>query len=268
MNNYKAMLDTDFLYKAHISRDKVANVLADRILEFDGYQFFYHEKIMKELSDPGFDPDPVPWLVKKTAEGSIKCYSDGDIIDLLANVFGEKAVSFYVEMLERSCNAFETGFFQAHYRELRLLPDKITKNVFLDTLRNCDAKIPNQNSMGEKKTFVLMQAMQLIYPGEVVVFCSDDGRARKNIAAVGSGVRCLSILSVFYKMMKAGMDKETVRPYFDSLCDFYRTNNQSAMKVWKAKNSEKIKVDFTGVFEDIFKDRFELLGTGDLKYLS
>lgn len=40
---------------------------------------------------------------------------------MLAGEYGKKAASFYVELLEKSCNAFETSFFQEHYGELRLL---------------------------------------------------------------------------------------------------------------------------------------------------
>lgn len=62
MKDYKALLDTDFLFKTHVSHSDDGDVLADRVLEFEGYHFFYHEKIMEELSSPGFSPDPVPWL--------------------------------------------------------------------------------------------------------------------------------------------------------------------------------------------------------------
>ena len=256
MKDYKALLDTDFLFKAHVSHDGDSHVLADKILEFEGYHFYYHEKILEELSSPGFSPDPVPWLSRQTESGKIICYTDSRIIDLLASVYGEKAVPYYVELFEKSCNAFEIGFFQEYYSELRLLPGIVSKNEFLEALTECDGRIPNKSSMGEKKSFVLIQTMQLIYPGKVVVFCSDDGRARRNIAAISDEVRCLSILSVFYKMMREGIDKETARPYFDSLCDFYKSNNQTSMKVWTANTSEKINVDVDKIFEDVFFWKF------------
>ncbi len=49
-------------------------------------------------------------------------------------------------------------------------PDYISQDDFLNILETLDKAIGNGSSMGEKKSFVLAQLLQLKYPGEVVVF--------------------------------------------------------------------------------------------------
>ena len=38
------------------------------------------------------------------------------------------------------------------------------------------------------------------------------------------------------------------------------------MKVWTHSTSEKLNVDFEKLFEDIYAGKFEIKGTGDLRY--
>ena len=40
-----ALLDTDFLYKTHLARNKAHHTLADFVLDFEDYDFFCHEMI-------------------------------------------------------------------------------------------------------------------------------------------------------------------------------------------------------------------------------
>ena len=136
----------------------------------------------------------------------------------------------------------------------------------MSTLSACDAAIPNCSSMGEKKSLVLAQLMQLKHPGKVVIFCSDDGRARQRVAYIGNQIRCLSILSTFQKLQADGITKDTAREYYDSFCSFLSLHNQTGMKVWTHASSEKINVGFEQLFNDIYSGKFEIKGTGDLRY--
>jgi hypothetical protein len=142
------------------------------------------------------------------------------------------------------------------------LPDEVEKDEFLSALADCDSRIPSRNSMGENKSFVLGQLLQLKYPGKVVVFCSDDSGARRRVGYIDGRIKCLSVLAIFQKLMQDGFEKETARQYYDSLCSFYSLRDQKAMKVWKRSTSERVSVEFLPLFEDIFAGKFEIKGPG------
>ena len=262
----KALLDTDFLFKTHLSQNLRQESLADAVMEFDGYEFFCHEKILDELKAHGFDPDPIPWLENKFDSGKIIRYSDKRILDDLEKMFGPGAPGMYFDMLKRSCDAFKGSLFPTYYQRLIDLPDKVGTDDFLSALADCDSKIPSRNSMGENKSFVLAQLLQLKYPGKVVVLCSDDSGARQRVGYIDGKIKCLSVLAIFQKMMQDGFARETARQYYDSLCSFYSLIGQRAMKVWKHSTSERISVDFLQLFEDISAGKFEIKGSGDLRY--
>ena len=174
-------------------------------------------------------------------------------------------------MLKTSCDAFrrpsESSFFDTYYQPVRELPDDVTKEVFLDTLTNCDMLIPNGNSMGEKKSFVLAQLLQLRYPGKVVVLCSDDGKARQRAIYIGNQIKCLSILSIFQKLKTDGLEKKMAWQYYHTYCQYLADHHQNTLKVWTHSTSEKISVDFETLFQDLYDNQFEIKGTGDLRYL-
>lgn len=266
----KALLDTDFLFKTQLAQNRNREPLADLIMQFEGYDFFCHEKIISELQTHGFSPDPIPWIEKQTEKGKIKLYSDSEILDEIDSLFGIGAPQMYYDMLKTSCDAFPKSsgksFLETYYQPLIDLPEDAEKEQFLSTLCACDAAIPNGSSMGEKKSLVLAQMLQLKYPGKVVILCSDDGRARQRVAYIGNQIRCLSILSTFQKLQTDGLTKEIARQYYDSLCSFLALHNQTAMKVWTHSTSEKISIDFATLFDEIYAGKFEIKGTGDLRY--
>lgn len=262
----KALLDTDILFKTQLAQNVNREALAELVIHFEGYEFFCHEKILHELSYHGFDPDPVPWLRDKIEKGIVKCYSDEDIINEIKDEYGVGATRYYLDMLRISCDSFELDFFDTAYKPLIELSDCVDESVFLNVLENCDCAIENGSSMGEKKSFVLAQLLQLKYPGQVVVFCSDDSRARRNVTYIDGSIRCLSILATFQKLKADGLAKDAARQYFDSLCSFYALHNQKSMKVWKHGTSERISVEFERLFDEIYAGKFEIRASGDLRY--
>ena len=262
----KAILDTDFLFKTLLARNYKQEPLAEMVINFKDYEFYCHNKIIEELTYHGFEPNPVPWLRDKIAEGSIKCYSDEDILDELEDEYGINAVKYYFDMLKMSCDSFDPEFFNKFYISLVKLSDDADKQAFLNTLKICDRNILNGSSMGEKKLFVLAQALELKYPGQVVVFCSDDSRARQNVTYIDGSIRCLSMLATFQKLRNEGFNKDEVKQYYDSLCRFYSLHGQKTMKVWKNRTSERVNVDFEQLFDEIYSDMFEIKRTGDLRY--
>lgn len=266
----KALLDTDFLFKTQLAQNRNREPLADLIMQFEGYDFFCHEKIISELQTHGFSPDPIPWIEEQVAKGKIQLFSDSEILDEIDELFGSGSPQLYYDMLKTSCDAFPESagksFFTTYYQPLIDLPENAGKEQFLSTLSACDAAIPNGRSMGEKKSLVLAQLMQLKHPGKVVIFCSDDGRARQWVAYIGNQIRCLSILSTFQKLQADGVAKDTAREYYDSFCSFLSLHHQTGMKVWTHSTSEKISVGFEQLFDDIYAGKFEIKGTGDLRY--
>ncbi len=67
-----ALLDTDFLYKAHLARNTENHTLAELVLGFEDYEFFCHEMIREELTRHDIYPDPNPWLEEKINAGRIR----------------------------------------------------------------------------------------------------------------------------------------------------------------------------------------------------
>ena len=262
----KALLDTDFLFKTQLAQNENHEALAELIINFEGYEFFCHEKILSELSYHGFMPDPIPWLKNKIEKGIVKCYSDEDIINEIKDEYGVGATMYYLDMLRISCDSFEPDFFSTAYQPLIELPDCVDERAFLNVLETCDRAIENGSSMGEKKSFVLAQLLQLKYPGQVVVFCSDDSKARQSVTYIDGSIRCLSILATFQKLKAGGLEKSVARQYFDSLCSFYALHNQKSMKVWKHETPERISVEFKRLFDEIYAGKFEIRASGDLRY--
>lgn len=71
-----------------------------------------------------------------------------------------------------------------------------------------------------RKSYVLIQMMEIMYGNRVYVFCSDDFKARQSIAGLETPVHCISILGVFYKLMKLGKEKSEMQEYYDRLAAF------------------------------------------------
>lgn len=155
-NKKYALLDTDFIYKCHLVRNAENHTLAELVLNFEDYEFFCHEMVREELARHKIDPDPNPWLESKVDEGKIRLYSDRDIVNELSKIYGEFAALTYVSLLQISCDTFNKGFFDQYYGVLQDVKNITDIEYFLVTLKECDSKIPHQNGLGEKKTYVLI----------------------------------------------------------------------------------------------------------------
>lgn len=66
-----------------------------------------------------------------------------------------------------------------------------TKQDYLETLQKADDEIGKHNSLGEIKSYVLLQLLSLLKGEQVYVFCSDD-KAARNGAISFNNVRCIS----------------------------------------------------------------------------
>lgn len=201
MDKKYALLDTDFLYKSHLARNAKNHTLTDFVIEFAEYEFFCHEMIKKELSSHELNPDPNPWLEDKVKAGKVKLYTDREIVGELGKLYGEEATNVYLELLETSCDTFKADFYKQYYGSLNEMENLNDVEAFLVALKECDDNVPHKMGLGEKKTYVLIQMMEIMYDNRVYIFCSDDFKARQSIASLETPVHCISILGVFYTML-------------------------------------------------------------------
>lgn len=265
INRKYALLDTDFLYKSHLARNADNHTLADFVMDFQDYEFFCHEMIREELTRRKVDPDPIPWFEERIADGRIRLYSDCDIVNELSKLYGMAATNMYLTLLEISCETFTSGFFEKYYGSMRSIDNLEDIDTFLTMLKRCDDGVPRQNGVGEKKTCVLLQMMEIIYNNQVYVFCSDDFKARQSIAGLTKPINCISILGIFHKLMKMGYEKSEMQEYYNRLSAFLK--NQTEYKVWSLSGHQRIGVPIQQVFDEIYDGRFRLLRNGDLQYM-
>jgi hypothetical protein len=234
-------------------------------MDFEDYEFFCHEMIKEELTRHEINPDPNPWLQEKIMVGRIKMYSDRDIVNELSKLYGMTATNMYLTLLEISCETFNAGFFEKYYGSMRAIGNLEDVDTFLAALKTCDDNIPHKKGVGEKKTYVLIQMMQIIHSNQVYVFCSDDFKARQSIAGLTEPINCISILGVFHKLMKMGHEKSEMQEYYDCLAAFLK--NQTEYKVWSLSGRQRMGVTIQKVFDEIYAGKFQLLRNGDLQYI-
>lgn len=156
-----ALLDTDFISKTHFIHGDTEKCLVDLVVEMPGYCFFCHSQIIKELSR--HNQQAIGWLQHKISEQKIQCYTDEEILNELVKIRGDFACSTYTLMLKDACDAFSKSYFKEHYQTLENF-DVVTstKQDYLETLQKADDEIGKHNSMGEIKSYVLLQLLSLL----------------------------------------------------------------------------------------------------------
>lgn len=260
-----ALLDTDFISKTHISQSD-SDHLIDKILTIPDYRFFCHEQVKIELSR--HTPYALAWLEERINATMITCYSDSEILDRLETVYGSSCCYAYRDYLQKACDAFGRKHYENYYASLSLINyTEISKQDFLKELSAADESVGTQNSLGEIKTYVLLQTLQTVFGIQVYLFCSDDGNARRG-AAQFDDISCISLISSFvFLKNKIGLTKEHAQPYFDSWVSFCVRVPQLDYKVLEPiKNRKYRKVLWEQLFRDMYDDKFLLLQDGYLKY--
>ena len=63
---------------------------------------------------------------------------------------------------------------------------------------DCDTIGEGQN-LGELKSYVLLQVLNIKHGAQIYVFCSDDKNARNGVVSIG-GAKCISVLSSFVRL--------------------------------------------------------------------
>lgn len=265
MNKVKriALLDTDFIIKSHISMNNDDEYLFSHLINLNQYDYCMHEKIFNELSGNLIIQKQIVKLIEAK---KIKCYSDSEILKILEKIYGKISCLIFIRFLKISCDKLETGFFNKYYNALENLNSGISSCDFLKVLYECESIIPVKTSMGEKKTFVLLQTLKLINENEIYVFCSDDRRARLS-ALQFPGIRCLTVLALIASLYKRGEPIDTIKSYYYSLCSFFQKHS-GGFKVWKKHPNGFARqlVNFDILFNDIINNRMEIRADGDLVY--
>ena len=263
-----ALLDTDFISKTHLIRKDDQNKLIDRIIEMPGYHFYCHEQIKTELlrHNIGNSPD---WLEENIDSGVIHCVSDEEILDEMHKIYQDSAEAMYANMLRNGCAAYKRGFFEDVFIRIQPLDySNITKDSFLEGLREDCMAIGQGNNLGELKSYVLLQALTAKFGEKVYVFCSDDKNARNGIVSLG-GAKCINVLSAFLRMNNDGaLSKEEAEPYIDSFLKEQKRRNQTTFKVVeKSKGLRMCRVPCEQVIKEMYEGKFEVLQNGNLRYL-
>ena len=261
-----ALLDTDIISKTYSIQGESGKCLADLIVDMPRYFFFCHSQIIEELSR--HNQQAIGWLQDKIKEQRILCCTDEIILDELEKIRGGFACSTYALMLKDACDVFSRSYFIKHFQTIEDFDFmNSTKMGYLDTLQKADREVGKYNSLGEIKTYVLLQLLSLMKGEQVYVFCSDDKDAR-NGAAGFDNVRCISTLSAFLRLKKEIMwTYDSAEPYIDSYVQFCLKHNQQTFRVMEASNAARIqKVPCRQALEEIFQDRFVELQNGVLRY--
>lgn len=262
-----ALLDTDFISKAHLIRKDDQNKMIDRIMEMPEYQFYCHEQIRTELTRHSIGNSP-EWLEAKISDGSVHCISDEEIIDELHAIYSDSAEAMYANMLRNGCEAYKSGYFEENFTRLQALDyQSISKDDFLQELKvNCD-EIGEGNNLGEFKSYVLLQSLSTKLGEQIYVFCSDDKNARSGIVSLG-GARCISVLSAFMRLHKEGvLLKKDAEPYIQAYLSECRKHNQTTFRVHDtSKQVRMCRVPCEQVIEEMYEGKLELLQNGNLRY--
>lgn len=260
-----ALLDTDFIFKTHISQSPTDHLI-DKVLLLPGYDFYCHGQIVIELGR--HTADALQWLENKIQNHAIRCFTDEMILDELEKIYGASCCNWYAQFLKEACDAFGSDHFAEYYGSLQGLDyAKISKTDFLTELAAADNNVGLHNSLGEIKTYVLLQALNILNGEQIYMFCSDDQKARVGITQF-SNVRCISVLSAFLKLKnEIGLTKELAEPYRNSWLNYCAEHKQAAFRVLDATTTRRFcRVPCTQVLDEIYDDKFLVLGDGNLKY--
>ena len=269
MDNKKyALLDTDFISKMHLIRKDEENKLIDKIMAMPNYFFFCHKQISAELMRHNVE-GVHKWFESKIATEAICMYDDEMILDELSEVYGDLAISAYIDMLKNACDAYKAGCFEENFILVSQIDSlHVNREEFLKQLQaDCDVIGEGQN-LGELKLYVLLQLLNFRFGEQSYVFCSDDKNARNGVVSIG-GARCISVLSSFIRLKKEiGFTKEEAKPYFDSYMRNCLRKDQKTFKVQDASKERRMRrVPCKQVLDEIFDGNIEELMTGNLRYI-
>ena len=186
----------------------------------------------------------------------------------LSEIYGELAPVAYIRMLRIGCDAYRDGYYEENFAAVSKLDAyKITREDFLEKLKlDCDAMGAGRN-LGELKSYVLLQFLNMKFGEQIYVFCSDDKNARNGMVAIG-GANCISVLSSFIRLRKEiGLSREEAEPYIRSYLSYCLGKGQTTFRIQENSKERRMrKVPCEQVFDELFAGRMDEMKTGNLKY--
>ena len=141
-NEKYALLDTDFISKMHLIRKDDRNKLIDKIMAMPNYTFYCHDQINAELLRHN-TVGPSEWFRDKVKNKLIYLYDDEMILDELTAIYGNLALTMYVDMLKTACDAYKAGYFEENFKEIsKINALHVGRTEFLEKLTlDCEAVV-------------------------------------------------------------------------------------------------------------------------------
>ena len=267
-NEKYALLDTDFISKMHLIRKDDHNKLIDKIMAMPGYCFYCHKQIQVEIMRHNIAGAP-EWFQSKIESKSICMYDDEMILDELSGSMVNGLSAHMQECLKLRAMHIKMDILKRSFVLVSQMDCRsISREDFLKQLQDdCDTIGEGQN-LGELKSYVLLQVLNLKFGEQIYVFCSDDKNARNGVISIG-GARCISVLSSFVRLKKEiSFTKEDAMPYIDSYMNTCLGKDQTAFRVQDTSKERRMcRIPCEQVFEEIFDGKIDELITGNLKYI-
>lgn len=259
-NKKHILLDSDFCIKS--VKIQVENKkFIDMMFSFRDIVFYCHEKTLFEISD--HDDVAKDWLQKAIAKGDVILYTDKNILDELDKVYGKSKYVAYCSFLKKACDIYSASDYTTNFNDLIKLGSFPKEEDFLSALSKCENSIGKHKSLGEKKSAVLLQMLQLLYHDHVYIFCSDDTNARRGLVTLGN-VNCMSILSAFVFFKDIGYSKNELEPFFAKYEQLCNITHQTQFKIWDKPHHTCNRVPCRQVFDNIYNDSYGVMVSGEL----
>lgn len=144
----------------------------------------------------------------------------------------------------------------------------VSREDFLKKLvLDCNA-MGTGNNLGELKSYVLLQVLNIKFGQQVYIFCSDDKNARNGIVAMGEA-SCISVLSSFIRLKKEiDFNREDAEPYIRSYMNYCLGKDQTTFRIQDTSKEKRMcKIPCEQVFDEMFAGKIDEMGTGNLKYI-
>jgi len=268
VNEKYALLDTDFISKMHLIRKDDQNKLIDKIIAMSNYTFYCHKQVSIELLRHNIAGLP-EWFEDKVENKRIHLYDDEMILDELSAIYGDLALAMYIDMLKTACDAYKGGCFEENFVNMSTVNAVyVSREEFLEKLAlDCDA-IGTGKNLGELKSYVLLQVLNMRFGQQIYVFCSDDKNARNGIVAIG-GASCISVLSSFIRLQKeVDFNREDAEPYIRSYMNSCLGKDQITFRIQDTSKEKRMcKIPCEQVFDEMFSGKIDEMRNGNLKYI-
>ena len=265
-----ALLDTDFISKGYAFSVDDEHHLIDRIIAMPEYEFICHEQVIRELKR--HDSHAPAWMEERIREGRIKKYTDAQILEEMTLFYKDIGLYMYTQFLKNACEAFDSGFFKEYFGELSVFDHSaVTLDDYLVKLRTAETKIGEGRNLGEIKTYVLLQWLNIQRSEQLYYFCSDDKNARNGILVFDDiNINCITLVSSLLRIhIETGESIPEIEPYIKAMLAYFSAHDQKTIRVIEASPVGRFEsVACEQVLNEIFEDKFIELANGFLKYKS